>query len=96
MSAVSESEVKSVLVTHLERKVVFRIPKKKLISDMTFLVKEFKKKFHCDATTEITFQRFDVEWDQLIDLEENDVIHDKDKLTVVISLMQHLGKVSCL
>ena len=33
----------------------------------------------------VTFQRFDNEWNEYVDLEEDEVINDKDKLKVVVS-----------
>ena len=70
---------------HLDRKVIFKIPKEKDVNDIEFLVLEFKKKFSIVRDT-ITFQRFDADWDQNVDLEEDEVLNDKDKLTAVITL----------
>lgn len=89
----SATSVKSVLVSHLERKVIFKIPKEKCVSDVEFLILEFKKKFSHESNA-ITFQRFDADWDQIVDLEENEVLNDKDKLTAVITLTPQSQKVS--
>ena len=84
MSA-GHGSVKSILVNHLDRKVIFKIPKEKDVNDIEFLVLEFKKKFSIVRDT-ITFQRFDADWDQNVDLEKDEVLNDKDKLTVAPSL----------
>lgn len=90
-SSSMHSKMKSVLVNHLERKVVFQIPQEKDISDVKFLIMKFQKKFNLKSNMQVIFQRFDAEWEQLVDLEEDDLIDDKDKLTAIIT---SFGKVS--
>lgn len=80
-----EPSRKSVLVSYSERRVVFKIPNEQIGGDVKFLVEEFRRKFNLLANVQVTFQRFDdVEWGELIDLEESDFLDDKDKLTAVI------------
>lgn len=82
------ASLKSVLVSHLERRVVFKVPSdQKDIHDVEFVAQEFRKKFSYGSNVHvsITFQRFNSLWGEHIDLEEDDVINDKDKLTAVIT-----------
>lgn len=66
---------------------MFKIPKEKGVSDVEFLVQEFKKKFSYDSNVQvtITFQRFEDEWGERVELEKDEVVNNKDKLTAVVT-----------
>lgn len=64
-------EPKSVLVCYSDRKKVFKIDPKKQMSDIEFLTMEFKKEFSFETqvNVSVTFQRFDPEWGESVDLQ---------------------------
>ena len=77
---------KSVLVSYQQRNKVIQIPETKQESDIEFLTKEFKRAFALgEAVDIITFQMFDKEWDEYVDLDDNSPIRDKDKVKVVLT-----------
>ena len=43
------------------------------------------KKTNATASATVTLQRFDPVFDCLVDLEDDDEVHDKDRLTAVVS-----------
>ena len=57
------------------------------MSDVSFLELEFRKKFAFEAHVNlvVTFQRFDPEWNETVDLDEAAVINNKDKLTALVT-----------
>jgi len=88
-AAMEHGGFKSVLVSYLERRKVFKIPNCN-DSDIAYLGAQFKKAFSL-GICEITFQRFDQEWGMPIDLEPNESINDKDKLIAIVSLNSTLS-----
>lgn len=54
---------------------------------MEVLTKSFRTEFKFEANVNVvvTFQRFDPDWDEMIDLENESVINDKDKLIAVVT-----------
>ena len=50
-------------------------------------VKEFRKefKFHSNVSLNVTFQRFDSDWGEYVDLDEDCTLVHKDKLKAVVS-----------
>ena len=81
----SELERKAVLVSYLERQKVLKIDAHK-ISDVKFLALEFRKQFAFNSNVNlVTFQRFDSEWGEYVELESDDEIEHKDKLKAVVT-----------
>ena len=76
--------MKAVLLSYFERKKVVKIPNDKEESDISYLEKAFKELFcyEGDLST-ISLQKFNEEWQTDLDLDEGDVIIDKDVLKVV-------------
>lgn len=76
-----------VLLSYLERNKRISIPEVKIEGDVTYLKGEFLKNFNFSKNVKltITFQIFDPEWDEYVDLEEDSIINHKDKLKVVVS-----------
>ena len=75
-----------VLVSFNDRRKVFSIPEDKSTTDLEFLRKKFCLEFDlkADVFASITFQRYDDEWKENIEIGEDSIIHHKDKLTVVV------------
>lgn len=79
---------KVVLVGYLERKKRITIAEKPTENELDYLKEEFLKSFGLQKSIQlhqITFQRFDPEWNEYVDIEEGDVLLNKDKLKVVVS-----------
>ena len=57
------------------------------MSDVSFLDLEFRKEFAVEANVNlvVTFQRFDPQWNETVDLDEAAVINNKDKLTALVT-----------
>ena len=75
-------EAKSVLVSYVDRKKVLKFNVNTKLTDMEFITKEFMREFSFESNVNInvTFQRFDPEWDEYIDLEPGSTLNHKDKL----------------
>ena len=75
------------LVSYLDRNKVIRIPTTSDSDELVYLKKEFKKMFSFgeNVNLEVTFQKFDSEWDEYVDLESQAVLCHKDKLKAVIT-----------
>ena len=88
-SIMEEQKTKSVLVTYLERNKILKMPVSNKTADLKFLEEEFRKEFKFDSNVNllITFQRFDGEWDEYVDLDEDGALVHKDKLKAVVSPM---------
>ena len=87
---------KNVLVSYLERNKKFSLPEGKELSDIEYLRKEFLKAFAFNERSVnlvVTFQIFEKEWDEFVEIEEDAVIADKAKLKAVV--MPILGE-TCL
>lgn len=56
-------------------------------SDLKFLTKEFRREFKFDSNVDlvVTFQHFDSEWREYIDLEADSSVCHKDKLKVIVT-----------
>ena len=78
---------KVVLVFHLEKNKKISIPLHKSEWDIEYLRREFLKHFFFEQNVklQITFQHFDPEWEEYVDLEEDAVVHHKDKLKVIVT-----------
>ena len=79
-----------ILVSYLERNKVFHLPSSSSeVADLTSLEEQFRRdfKFGCNVGLDITFQRFDGEWEQYIDLEKDTALFHKDRLKAVVTPM---------
>ena len=79
---------KLVLVPYLERKKKIIIPKKSTKEEHDYLTKQFLHTFDLELNVkpqQVTFQRFDPEWDEYIDLEADEDLQNRDKLKVVVT-----------
>ena len=75
-----------------------KIPEEKMESDLMFLDKSFRRLFSYsnNVSISVSFQRFDDDWDEYIELCEEDVIQHKDKLkAIVIPAMKTPTNTSC-
>ena len=81
------SKTKTVLVSYLEKNKRIKIPPEQSESDLDYLRREFlvQFKFEANVNLDVTFQRFDSDWNEFVDLEEADEICDKDKLKAVVT-----------
>ena len=80
------SKCKKVLVSYLERKKTFEIAGT-VENDLEFLTSEVMKSFSLDsnAAIDITFQKFDDDWQTYLDLETDYVAEHKDHLKIVVT-----------
>ena len=64
-----------------------KIPDEKNESDLQFLESQFRTLFayHSNVSITITFHKFNVEWEDYIELTDDDAIENKDKLKVVVT-----------
>jgi hypothetical protein len=78
---------KSVLVNYLERNKIFTIPALTNLSDIAFLETQFRKEFMFQRNVNIgiTFQRYDSDWGEYIDAEQDCQLNHKEKLKVVVT-----------
>ena len=78
---------KSVLVSYGERNKVVSIPQSTGKSDLEFLSKEFKTVFSFGDNVNLllTFQKFDSEWGEYLDLENNSTLFHKDKVNAIVT-----------
>lgn len=81
-----------VLVSYMERNKVLKIPNSRSKSDYECLTEEFRKEFKYDSNVSlsITFQRFDKDWEEYVDLDESCTFVNKEKLRAVVSPMLKL------
>lgn len=83
--------VRTVLVSYLDHKKIVKLPPQgrhtASVNDFSYLSKEFIREFSFESNVKlkITFQRFNKEWEEDIDLEESDEIFDKDKLKAIVT-----------
>ena len=78
--------VKVVLVSYLESSKTFKIPGDQDGRELEYLTEEFMKAFSFESNVnlKVSFQRFSPEWDQYVDLEEEDKLRNKDKLKAIV------------
>ena len=78
---------KDVLVSYLESNKVISIPVVKKETDIDYLSGEFKKKFAFGENVNLllTFQKFDHEWSEYVDLDKDGVLCHKDKLKAIVT-----------
>ena len=78
---------RTVLISYLDRNKAFSIPDNKDVYDVEYLRGEFIKafSFHSrNVNIEITFQKYDGEWDAYVDLEDDSTVDHRDKLKAVV------------
>ena len=80
---------RQVLVSYLERNKKITIPEYSGDSDIEYLRREFRANFDYgkNVRLQITFQRYDPEWEEFVDLDEDGEVYHKDKLKAVVSLL---------
>lgn len=80
---------KQVLVSYLERNKIIRIPTSLECDELSHLTTEFKAAFSFggNVNIQVTFQKFDNDWGEFIDLETPLTLQHKDKLKAVIILI---------
>lgn len=77
---------KSVLVSYLGRNKVFILPASSS-DDLACLKKKFLKefKFQSNVHLEATFERYDKDWDDYVELEKGCTLRDKEKVKAVVT-----------
>ena len=75
-----------VLASYLGRNQIFNVTEDDKKSQMRDLMQHISSYFEISSTTKFILQRYDKEWDTYIDLDENDVLEDRDKLKVMVIL----------
>ena len=79
---------KVVLISYLQSNKKYVITEQHPERHVAFLREQFLvnlKKTNATASATVTLQRFDPVFDCLVDLEDDDEVHDKDRLTAVVS-----------
>ncbi len=81
---------RKVLVSYLDRNKVFSLPDRADmdICDAKYLRREFRAAFsfsYQNVNIEIIFQKYNKVWDKSIDIEEDAVLSDMDKLEAVVT-----------
>ena len=86
----------SVLISYLERNKKVDIPSDKEENDLSYLATVCKKSFAfgSNVNIDITFQKYDEEWDSFIDLEDDYVASHRDKLKMIVTPILSDCKVS--
>lgn len=76
-----------ILVTYSERSKVFCIPPSVEVPDLIYLEKESRKefKFQASINSEISFQHFEKEWEEYVEVEKNYTLNNKEKLKAVVT-----------
>ena len=77
---------KNVLLSYLERNKVFKVPYNKEGTDLDYTKGEFIKCFLFERNVGLclSFQRWDDDWEEFIEIDDSDVITDKMKIKVVV------------
>ena len=78
---------KTIPLSHSERNKIVKIPQDKETSDIEYLENEFRKFFSYEGNVSImvSFHKFNLDWDDYIELDCNELVNDKDKLKVVVT-----------
>ena len=82
---------KVVLVQYLDRNKRINIPRLKEETDIEFLQSEFRKSFNLSGNVSIviSFQRYDPEWEEYVEIENYEDVKNKEKLKVVVAPCLH-------
>ena len=85
---------RTVLASYEGRNKLLTLPRQTpLEGDLAYLKQQFFRAFAVSSEfNEATFQRYNSTWDTNLDLEEDDEISDKDRLTVVCHASQPVAK----
>ena len=78
---------KTVLLKYEEHRKKVMIPAEKDTSDLAFLESSFRQAFNFEKQVNLTisFQRYDADFDELVDMEDGDEIQHLEKLNVVVT-----------
>uniref|UniRef100_A0A1X7T5M6 PB1 domain-containing protein n=1 Tax=Amphimedon queenslandica TaxID=400682 RepID=A0A1X7T5M6_AMPQE len=81
------AQEKVVLLSYMDRNRLVKIPEEKEGSDLSFLEKDFRKEFSYQGNIhiKITFQRFNEDWKEYIDLDNDEHVFSMEKLKVIVS-----------
>ena len=82
-----------VLVSYLGRNQVFSLQDNDKAGQMRDLKQKVSSYFGISSGTKIILQRYDKEWDTYLDLDEEDIFHDRDRLqvTTIMESKEKLG-----
>ena len=84
---------KLALVSYLERKKVISVPSASNGSDLKNLEEGFRKEFKFNSTAHyVSFQRFDEDWGEFVEIDEDYILLKKEKLKAMVYPIE---KVSC-
>ena len=77
---------KNVLLSYLEPKKVFKLPYNKEGTDLDCIKGQFIKCFSFERNVGLclSFQRWDDDWEESIEIDDSDIITDKMKIKVVV------------
>ena len=77
---------KRILLSYLDRNKPITIPEE-VKDTVSYLKQEFVKNFNFapNVKLSIVFQKFEEEWNEFVDLEDDAVIRNKEKLKVVVT-----------
>ena len=78
---------KTVLLVYQDNRKKVSIPKEKATSDLKFLESSSRMlfKFQDQVNLVISFQRFDKAFNEFVDLDDDEELHDLEKLNVVVT-----------
>ena len=78
---------KTILLTYQENRKKVVIPPAEKDSELAYLESTFQKLFHFEKQVNlaISFQRFDRDFEEFVDLEESEELHHLEKLNVVVT-----------
>ena len=78
---------KTILLKYQENRKKVLVPKEKSATDLAFIGSSFRLlfKFQDQVNLDISFQRFDEAFGELVDLEEDEELKDLEKLNVVVT-----------
>ena len=78
---------KSVLVSYLERNKVISLEETPPDGDIPSLKKEFIRqfKFEPNARLDITFHRFNPDWNEFVELDEDARVENKERLKAIVT-----------
>lgn len=76
---------KTILLSYSERNKIIKVPRN-IPSEIQYLEDEFRKEFHFGTNVNVTiiFQRYNTDWSEYIDLDEEAELGDREKLKVVV------------
>ena len=77
---------KLVLVSYNSSNKVVKLPAVESSEELSYLVKECKKmfKFGANVNFNVTFQHYDPVWDAYVDIDQDYVLEERDKLNMIV------------